>query len=86
MLNEDANFTLKPNIREMGEFFRNYRGDWVMGFTIYTTAQDIFQLKTLALLAGLNLAIKHNIKPLEINVDTKQLNDMFSDKDIASST
>lgn len=44
-----------------------------MGYTAPTITQDILHLELLALFKGLQLAMEHNLKHLEINVDAEQL-------------
>ncbi|KAM3288811.1 hypothetical protein P3S67_022241 [Capsicum chacoense] len=44
-----------------------------MGFTASTIAQDITNLELLALCIDLQLAMRHELKPLEINMDTNNL-------------
>lgn len=49
MLNTDASLCSNINIRGLGGVFLNRLGDWVMGFTAPTIAQDITNLEFLAL-------------------------------------
>lgn len=68
-----------PSIGGLGGVFCDSKGNWVMDFTAYTTAQDINQLEILALLAGLHLTVTHNLKPLKINMDVEQVVTMLTD-------
>ncbi|KAF3620202.1 hypothetical protein FXO37_33363 [Capsicum annuum] len=77
MLNTDATSS-NLNIGGLGGVFRNSQGEWVMGYTAHTTFQDIALHELQALFVGLQLAVSHDLKPMEINVDAEQLSTLLN--------
>ncbi|KAM3380383.1 hypothetical protein P3S68_005956 [Capsicum galapagoense] len=78
MLNTDASLSSNIQIAGLGGVFRNSSGKWIMGFTAHALAKDIFYHKLQDLFVGLQLALLHNLRPLEINIDAEQIIKFFT--------
>lgn len=56
---------------------RNNKRDWVLGFCKgFPTATNI-QMELLTLLEGLKLIENHNLHPVDINIDSKEVINML---------
>ncbi|KAF3652640.1 hypothetical protein FXO38_15984 [Capsicum annuum] len=76
MLNTDCASEISSIIQHqlgLGGVFRNYKGEWVLGFHGTCAATDVLEGETHALLLGLQLAYQNNLYPLEIGIDSQQL-------------
>ncbi|KAF3644481.1 hypothetical protein FXO38_20144 [Capsicum annuum] len=78
MLNTDASLSSNIQIAGLGGVFRNSSGKWIMGFTAHALAKDIFYHELQALFVGLQMALLHNLGPLEINIDAEQIIKFFT--------
>lgn len=80
-LNIDDSFLLGSNRGGIGGILRDSKGIWKMGYMGQRYGMDATQLELLALVQGLKIVVKHNLVPLEINIDCLTLISLIKLKD-----
>lgn len=56
---------------------RNHKEEWVLGFLKGFLEATNNQIELMALLEGLRLVKEHNLFPVEINIDSKEVTHML---------
>lgn len=77
-LNTDASVKSQSRPGRIWGIFRNYKGDWIMGYIKNVPHTNAQKIELLAILEGLRLAITHHLSPIEINSDSSNAIDMIT--------
>ncbi|OIT07684.1 hypothetical protein A4A49_62849, partial [Nicotiana attenuata] len=72
-LNTDGAYNINTNCAGIGGVIRNSNGDWVIGYWKYSYAINHTYMEILALQQGLQLAIMHTLRPIEIEIDSTEI-------------
>lgn len=68
-LNTDGATSAHNNCSGIGGLIRDSMGNWKLGFSECTYKANSIHMELLALLKGLQLALSHNLLPLEVETD-----------------
>lgn len=60
-----------------GGVIRSSEGDWILGFAKHIEFGNSIQTELIALLHGLRLALQHGYLPVGINIDAKEVINLF---------
>ncbi|KAK6794984.1 hypothetical protein RDI58_008437 [Solanum bulbocastanum] len=77
MLNTDGAVKNNPGDGGLGGVVRNHKGDWVVGFVSKEANTTPILAELNALRQGLTMAISNNLVPLETNIDSQEVVNMF---------
>lgn len=81
-LNTDRACVGNPNKDDIGGVIRNNNGEWVIDFLRLFRFATNNLMELLALKKGLELALDHNLKPLEVSIDTLKVINMLNNGNI----
>lgn len=71
-LNTDGAASQTKPIADFGGVFRDHTGNWIMGYAGHHPFTNFINIELMALLRGLQIAIMHNLTPLEIQMDAQE--------------
>ncbi|OIT01610.1 hypothetical protein A4A49_56489, partial [Nicotiana attenuata] len=72
-LNTDGSNSSYLDKNGIGGVIRNHNGDWVLEFCDNIPTQSILSTEMYALLQGLTLARLHNLIPIQVKIDAKEV-------------
>nr|XP_009784797.1 PREDICTED: uncharacterized protein LOC104233157 [Nicotiana sylvestris] len=67
----------------IGGLIRNTNAEWILGFAAIITTDSPSLAEPRALLQGLQLALEHNLVPLEVEVDSKDIIGLLDSNNVA---
>ncbi|OIT25995.1 hypothetical protein A4A49_57124, partial [Nicotiana attenuata] len=68
---------------DTGGIIRNSKAEWILGFATAIPRDTSMSAELHALLLGLTLAHEHNLKPLEVEVDAKEVITMIQSNNVS---
>lgn len=68
-LNTDGTHSSVSNRNGIGGIIRDHKGNWILGFSVNILYQSIIATELFALLQRFTLAVQHNLKPFQVEID-----------------
>ncbi|KAM3379483.1 hypothetical protein P3S68_011897 [Capsicum galapagoense] len=78
VLNTDAFFDATTGICRTGGVFRDYYGNWILGFASSSYSANTLEAEAKAAFQELSIGQEHAISSIQINIDSKELVAQFS--------
>nr|XP_009762165.1 PREDICTED: uncharacterized protein LOC104214218 [Nicotiana sylvestris] len=71
-LNTDGAVTQGNSRAGFGGVFRDYKGNWVMGYASHSPSTIVMNIELMTLLRGLQMAFTHHLTPLQNQMDAQE--------------
>ncbi|OIT00921.1 putative ribonuclease h protein, partial [Nicotiana attenuata] len=81
-LNTDAAHSTHSTRNGIGGIIRDHRGNWILGFAGTVLSKEANVTEILALLQGLRCAVQHNLTPLNVEIDAKEVIRLLTNNNI----
>ncbi|OIS98192.1 hypothetical protein A4A49_62355, partial [Nicotiana attenuata] len=81
-LNTDGTHSLVSNKNGIGGIIRDHKGNWILGFSRKILSQSPIATEIFAILQGLTFVVQHNLTPLQVEIDAKEVRRLLHDNNI----
>lgn len=84
-LNTDGAFTQGKSRASFGGVFRDYKGNWIMGYAGHSPSTSVINIELMALLRGLQMALAYHLTLLQIHMDAHEVINMINNNNSLNS-